>query len=132
MRKLLDNIDQGKSSNIPNILHSVLMTNYAWRNITETTIKNYFIKTGFLENVTSSGIVEVNSIKRAIEEEELNPEQWRLMQKACNTDITFKEFLNAGNELEMHDIMTDKQIVSSINADVSVDEIEDLQDIPEP
>lgn len=132
MRKLLDNIDQGKSSNIPNILHSVLMTNYAWGNVTETTIKNYFIKTGFLKNVTSSEIVEVNSIKRAIEEEELNPEQWGLIQKACNTDITFKEFLNAGNELEMHDIMTDQEIVSSINADVSVDEIEDLQDIREP
>ncbi|GBN33204.1 hypothetical protein AVEN_267597-1 [Araneus ventricosus] len=101
------------------------IADYAWRNVTETTIKNYFIKAGFSENKTSSETGEVDSIKHSIEGE-INPEQWASIQKDCNTNISFEDFLDVDNELQTCGTMTDKEIVANINAEISDEENEEL------
>ncbi|GBM72511.1 hypothetical protein AVEN_263457-1 [Araneus ventricosus] len=74
-RILLDSIGEGKPCASINILQSMRMANYAWRNVTETTIKNCFIKAGFSENKTSSETEAIGFIKHSIREGEINPEQ---------------------------------------------------------
>ncbi|GBN28674.1 Tigger transposable element-derived protein 6 [Araneus ventricosus] len=74
VRTLLDSIGEGKPCSSTNIVQSMRMADYAWRNITETTIKNCFIKAGFSKNKTTSETEEVDSIKRSIGEGEINPE----------------------------------------------------------
>ncbi|GBM58483.1 hypothetical protein AVEN_212743-1 [Araneus ventricosus] len=101
------------------------MADYAWRNVTET-IKNCFIKAGFSENKTSSETEEVDSTKHSIGEGEINPEQWALIQKDCNTTISFDDFLDVDNELQACGTMTDKEIVANINAEISDEENKEL------
>ncbi|GBM86095.1 hypothetical protein AVEN_41237-1 [Araneus ventricosus] len=95
------------------------MADYAWRNVTQTTIKNCFIKAGFSENKTSSETEEVDSIKHSIGEGEIHPEQWASIQKNCNTNISFEDFLDVDNELQTCSTMTDNEIVANINAEIS-------------
>ncbi|GBM86177.1 Tigger transposable element-derived protein 6 [Araneus ventricosus] len=125
VRKLLDSIGEGKPCAPINILQSMRMADYARRNVTETTIKNCFIKAGFSENKTSSETEEVDSIKHSIGEGEINPEQWSLIQKDCNTNISFEDFLDVENQLQTCDTMTDKEIVANINAEISIEENEE-------
>ncbi|GBM48751.1 Tigger transposable element-derived protein 6 [Araneus ventricosus] len=93
VRRLMDSIGEGKSYASINILQSMRMADYAWRNVTETTIKNCFIKAGFSVNKTSSETEEVDSIKNSIGEGEINPEHWASIQKDHNTNISFEDFL---------------------------------------
>ncbi|GBN37627.1 hypothetical protein AVEN_139982-1 [Araneus ventricosus] len=104
------------------------MADYAWRNVTETTIKNCFIKAGLSENKTSSETEEVDCIKHSIGEGEINPEQWASIQKDCNTNISFEDFLDVDNELQTCGTMTDKEIVAKINAEISDEEDEELDE----
>lgn len=53
------------------------MTDYACKNVIKTTIRNIFLKAGFLEYVTFSEIEEVNCIQQETEKGELNSEQWK-------------------------------------------------------
>ncbi|GBN12410.1 hypothetical protein AVEN_245409-1 [Araneus ventricosus] len=99
------------------------MADYAWRNVTET-IKYSFVKAGFSENKTSSETEEVDSIKHSIGE--INKEQWTSIRKHCNTNISFENFLDADNELQTCGTMTDKEIVANINAEISDEENEEL------
>ncbi|GBN53523.1 hypothetical protein AVEN_203389-1 [Araneus ventricosus] len=101
------------------------MADYAWRNVTETTIKNCFIKAGFSENKISSEAEEVDSMKHSIGEREINPEQWATLQKDYNTNISFEDFLDVDNELQTCSTMTDKD-AENINAEISDEEDEEL------
>ncbi|GBN01677.1 hypothetical protein AVEN_159797-1 [Araneus ventricosus] len=89
------------------------------------TIKNCFIKAVFSENKTSSETEGVDSIKQSIEEE-INPEQWESIQKDCNTNISFEDFLDVDNEVQTCGTMTDQEIVANINAEISDEEYEEL------
>ncbi|GBO11649.1 hypothetical protein AVEN_169833-1 [Araneus ventricosus] len=91
------------------------MADYEWRNVTETTIKNCFIKAGFSENKTSTKTEDVESIKHSIGEGEINSEQWASLQKDCNTKISFEDFLDVDNELQTCGTIIDKEIVENIN-----------------
>ncbi|GBL95747.1 hypothetical protein AVEN_687-1 [Araneus ventricosus] len=104
------------------------MTDYAWRDVTET-IKNCFIKEGFSKNKTSSETEEVDSNKHSIGEGEINPEQWASIQKNCNTSISFEDFLDVDNEHQTCSTMTDKEIVVNINAEISDEENEELDQL---
>ncbi|GBM84058.1 Tigger transposable element-derived protein 6 [Araneus ventricosus] len=110
VRRLLDSIGEGKPCASINILRSMRMADYAWRNVTETIIKNCFIKVGFSENKTSRETEEVDSINHSIGEREINPEQWASIQKDC--DISFEDFLDVDNELQTCGTMTDKGVYS--------------------
>ncbi|GBN57502.1 Tigger transposable element-derived protein 6 [Araneus ventricosus] len=110
VRRLLDSICEGKPCASVNILQSMLMADYAYRNVTETIIKNCFIKVGFSENKTSSETEEVDSINHSIGEREINPEQWASIQKNC--DISFEDFLDVDNELQTCGTMTDIGVYS--------------------
>ncbi|GBN03408.1 hypothetical protein AVEN_56005-1 [Araneus ventricosus] len=90
------------------------MVDNTWRNVKETTIKNCLVRAGFFENKTSSETEEVDSIKHSIGEGEINPEQWASIQKVCHTNISFDDFLDVDNELQMCGTMTDKEIVANI------------------
>ncbi|GBN85688.1 hypothetical protein AVEN_156698-1 [Araneus ventricosus] len=100
VRRLLDSIGEGKPCASINFLPSIRMTDYAWRNVAETIIKKCFIKAGFSENKTSSETEVVDSIKHSIGE--INPEQWSSIQKDCNTNISFEDFLDVDNKLQMY------------------------------
>ncbi|GBN45860.1 hypothetical protein AVEN_159204-1 [Araneus ventricosus] len=102
------------------------MAYYSWRNVTETTITNCLIKEGFSENKISSETEEVDSIKNSIGEREINPELLELIQKDCNTSISFEDFLDVDNELQTRGTMTDKEIVANINAEISDEETKEL------
>ncbi|GBM76202.1 hypothetical protein AVEN_55040-1 [Araneus ventricosus] len=102
------------------------IADYAGRNVTETTIKDCFIKAGFSENKTSSETEEVDSIKHPIGEGEINPEQWSSIQKDCNTNISFEDFLGVDNELQTCGTMKDNEIVENTNAKISDEENEEL------
>ncbi|GBL91826.1 hypothetical protein AVEN_172750-1 [Araneus ventricosus] len=95
----------------------------ARRNVIETTIKNCFIKAGFSENKTSSETEEVDSIKYSIGEGEINPEQWVSIQKDCNTNVSFEDFMDVDNELQTCGTITDKK---NINAEISDEENEEF------
>ncbi|GBM27486.1 hypothetical protein AVEN_205272-1 [Araneus ventricosus] len=84
------------------------MADYAWKNVTETKIKNHFLKAEFPENKTSRETEEVDSIKHSIGAGEINPEQWALIQNDFNTNISFEDFLDADNELQKCDTITDE------------------------
>ncbi|GBO34284.1 hypothetical protein AVEN_218595-1, partial [Araneus ventricosus] len=99
---------------------------YAWRNVTETTIKNCFIKAGFSEDKTSRETEEVDSIKHSIGEGEINPEQWASIQKDFSTNISFEDFLVVDNELQTCGTMTGKEIVGNISEEISDEENEEL------
>lgn len=45
-----------------------------------------------------------------------------------HTEISFEELLNVNNELETGNLMTNDEIVSNINAEISDEKIEVLQD----
>ncbi|GBL80616.1 hypothetical protein AVEN_225293-1 [Araneus ventricosus] len=79
---------------------------------------------GFSENKSSSETEEVDSIKHSIGE--INPEKWASIQKDYNTNISFEDFLDVDNELQTCGTMTDKDIVPNINAEISDEEKEEL------
>ncbi|GBO12384.1 hypothetical protein AVEN_31126-1 [Araneus ventricosus] len=85
------------------------------------------MKAGFLEKKTSSETEEVDSIKHSIGGE-INPEQWASIQKDCNTNISFEAFLDVDNELQTCGTMSDKEIVANINAEISDEENEELDE----
>ncbi|GBM67806.1 Tigger transposable element-derived protein 6 [Araneus ventricosus] len=114
VRRLLDSIGEGKPCTSISILESMRMADYAWRNVTETTIKNCCIKAGFSENKTSSETEEVDSIKHSVREGEINPEQWASIQKDCITKISFEDFLVVDNELQTCGTIADKEIIAKI------------------
>lgn len=82
----------------------------------------------FLENVTFYEPEEIDSIKKTTGKGELNLEQWEFIHNTCLTDISFKEYLNIDNELETCDTMGNEETVSSIEAEIFDEEIEELQD----
>ncbi|GBN54831.1 hypothetical protein AVEN_141511-1, partial [Araneus ventricosus] len=122
----LDSIGEGKPYASINILQSMRMADYEWRNVTETTIKIFFIKAGFSENKTSTKTEDVESIKHSIGEGEINSEQWASLQKDCNTNISFEDFLDVDNELQTCGTIIDKEIVENINKEISDEENEEL------
>ncbi|GBO12684.1 hypothetical protein AVEN_214164-1 [Araneus ventricosus] len=78
------------------------------------------------EKNTSSESEEADSIKQSIGEGEINPEQWASIQKDCITNISFEDFLDVDNELQMCGTMTDKEIVADIHAEICDEEKEEL------
>lgn len=113
VRRHLDSVGEGKPCTSINILQSMRMADFAWKNTTKTTIKNCFIKAGFLENKISSETEEVDSIKHSIEVE-INPEQWISIQKDFNPNISFEDFFDVDYDLQTCGTMTDKKIVANI------------------
>jgi len=129
VRKLVDNIEEGKPNAPIDILQSMRMADFAWRNVTEKTIKNCFMKAGFTsENIlTTHETGEVVSVEKATEEERMNAEHWASIQKKLNTDIPFEDFVNVDNEVLTCGTMTDEEIVASVNSEMSDEENEEYQ-----
>lgn len=84
--------------------------------------KKLFHHSRFFENVISIEKEKVYSIKQATRKA-LNPQQQESIQNTYHTHNSLEEFLNAGNELEMCNTMTNEESVLSINAEIFDEEI---------
>lgn len=81
----------------------------------------------FIDNCKAQFIKKlVYLIKQVTEEGELIPEQRKSIQKTCQTHILVGKFLNVDSKLKTGGTVTDEETVSSINVEISDEEIENV------
>ncbi|GBL93785.1 Tigger transposable element-derived protein 6 [Araneus ventricosus] len=70
VRKLVDGIDEGSTLPKINVLDSMRMTDYAWRNVTQKTVQTCFKKVGFKNGCKEEKEINEEESERIVKEAE--------------------------------------------------------------
>ncbi|GBN84880.1 hypothetical protein AVEN_108310-1 [Araneus ventricosus] len=107
VRKLVDAIDEGSTLPKINVLDSMMMTDYVWRNVTQKIVQNCFEKAGFKNGCE--------------EEKDINEEESESIEKEA------EETVDAANEIGT---FTDTEIVDNVRGVLEDEEAEEHTDAP--
>lgn len=103
-----------------NVLHAIRMIDKAWRNISKTTILNCFNKCGFSVQ-PEAGF-----------EEESDPRfetDWNRIDFPTQDTVMFEDYVGCDDDVATTGILTDAEIIDTIN---NIDEIEEDEEDPSP
>lgn len=117
--QMLDCLEEGNSFNIT-VLTAMRIADKAWKNVSQTTIRNCFRSCGF-DNKTGDQLLQLEEGDADL------PEEWDALTHQQEIPVTFNEFVNFDDNVATTGTLTDAEILESTtdNSDIEDNEEEE-------
>lgn len=120
---MIENVSGGRDSKKLNVLEAINIISEAWAQVKSKTVKNCFVKAGFLDSHSENDENDDDDDDTVI----LDEEEWKSLQ----TGISFEEYVKCDDEIMTSRLCTIDELVQENIQDVSSDE-DDSEELISP